>query len=103
MSTIFSSIKEKKITRYNNSIYQTKVTVTDVEIIAGIKATEKFKLLLILEKIFTLRTDCQAIVASYNKKSDSELSDNRWLKFVDYIIGNGFKVTVEHIKGKITF
>ena len=58
---------------------------------------EKFKLFTISKKSLILRTDCQATVASYNKNSKSELFENRWLKFMDYIIGNGFKITIEHI------
>ena len=48
---------------------------------------KKFKLFIILEKSFILRTNCYAIVVFYNKKSQSKLSENRWLKFMDYIIG----------------
>lgn len=33
-------------------------------------------------------------------KWDSKLSDNMWLKFIEYIIGNSFKVIIEHIKGE---
>lgn len=48
---------------------------------------------------FTLRTYCQAIVSFNNKKPKNKLSSDRWLTFVDYIIGNGFHITIEHIKG----
>lgn len=34
---------------------------------------------------------------------DSKLSKNKWLKFIDYIVVNGFHVTIEHIKGKEMF
>lgn len=30
---------------------------------------------------------------------DNKLSKNRWINFVDYIVGNGFSITIEHIKG----
>ena len=36
--------------------------------------------------------------AAKHKKSESKLFENIWLKFMDYIIGNGFQVTIEHIK-----
>ena len=75
------------------------ISSTDAKILAAIKALEKFKLFVISAPEFTLRTDCQAIVSFYHKKSENKLSTNRWLTFVDYIIGNGFNVTIEHIKG----
>ena len=96
---IFSSIKDKRISRYDSGTYYAKITATDAEIIAAIKAMKKFKLFIILEKSFTLKIDYQAMGAFYNKKSKNKLSENRLLKFMDYIIGNGFKVTIEHIKG----
>ena len=65
----YSSIKEEKISRYNRGIYQTKVTVIDVEIKVAIKVMEKFKLFIISAKCFILRTYCQARVAFHNKKS----------------------------------
>ena len=34
-----------------------------------------------------------------NNKSDSNLSENKRLKFVDYIISDGFITTIEHIMG----
>ena len=42
--TMYSSIKEEKISRYDSGTYQTKVIATDAEIITVIKAMEKVKL-----------------------------------------------------------
>ena len=75
------------------------ISSTGAEIIVAIKTLEKFKLFIISSQKFTLRTDCQAIVVFYHKKLANKLSMNKWLTFVDYIVGNGFHVIIEHIKG----
>ena len=55
-------MKEEKVSRYDNGTYNITISSTDAEILATIKALEKFKLFVILAIGFTLRTDCQAIV-----------------------------------------
>ncbi|PKU67579.1 hypothetical protein MA16_Dca018882 [Dendrobium catenatum] len=47
-----------------------------------------------------LRTDCQAIIAFYNKSTEHKPSRVRWLSFTDYINGLGITVRFEHIEGK---
>ncbi|KAH7674058.1 Ribonuclease H protein [Dioscorea alata] len=47
---------EEKISKYDTGTYTTKVTSTDAEILACIKAMEKFKLFVIESKEFLLRT-----------------------------------------------
>lgn len=90
-------IKEEKNSRYDNGTYIITISNTNVQILAVIKDLEKFKLFVISTREFTLRTDCEEIVFFYHKKSKNKLFANRWLTFVDYIIGNGFNVTIEHI------
>ena len=68
-STIYSSIKEEKLSRYDSDTYQTKMTATDAESIAAIKPMEKFKLFIISKKSFTFKSGYQAIVAFYIKTS----------------------------------
>ena len=63
-----SSIKERKINKYDSGTYNTAISSTDTEILAAIKSLEKFKLFVISATEFTLRTDCQAIVLFYHKK-----------------------------------
>ena len=76
---------------------------TNAEIVAAIKVLEKFKLFVIFSQEFTLRTDYQAIVTFYHKNSENKLFMNRWLTFVDYIVGHGFYVSIEHITGADKF
>lgn len=99
--TIFS-IKEEKINKYDNGTYQTKVIATGDEVIAVIKAMKNLTVHNLRKKL-TLRTDCQAIVAFYNKKLKSILSKRKWLKYIHYIKGNGFQVTILYIKGNNNF
>ncbi|PKU78354.1 hypothetical protein MA16_Dca008979 [Dendrobium catenatum] len=54
-----------------------------------------------LDKIeITLRTDCQAIIAFYNKSAAQKPSRVRWLSFTDYIIGLVITIQFEHIEGR---
>lgn len=57
---------------------------------ATAKAFQKFKLFVISSEEFTLIIHYQAIVSFYHKKAENKLYTNRWLTFVDYIVGNGF-------------
>lgn len=95
----YAPISSQEICAYTSGKYTTNVSIIDAEILAVVNTLEKFKIFLICQKEFTLRTDCQAIVSFYRSMKDNKLSKNRWLKFVDYIVGNGFKVTIEHVKG----
>ena len=91
-------ITNKKVSRYDSRAYNTVVSSTDIEILAVIKALGKFKIFVISSKEFTLRTDCQAIISFYDKKAENKSFLNRWLTFVDYIVGTRFHVNIEPIK-----
>ena len=51
-------------------------------------------------KEFIVRTDCEAICRYYNQINSKKSSTRRWVLFEDIITGNGYKVVLEHIKGK---
>ncbi|MFN1222484.1 hypothetical protein, partial [Enterococcus faecium] len=51
----------------------------------------------------TLRTDCQAIIAFYNKSAQNKPSRVRWLAFTDFITGTGVHINFEHIDGKLNY
>ena len=57
-----------------------------------------FKLFIVNKNEITVRTDCEAIVKSFNKKNEKKSSTKRWLNFVDRIIGNGYKINFEYTK-----
>ena len=73
------------------------MTSLDFEILGVVYAINKFRLF--LHKPFTIRTDCEAIVRFHNKLNERKLSTRRWAKFLDCIVGQGYKVEFEHIKG----
>ncbi|WVZ52505.1 hypothetical protein U9M48_003558 [Paspalum notatum var. saurae] len=50
-------------------------------------------------KEFTVRADCEAICKYHNQINRKKSSTHRWVLFEDIIIGNGYKVIFEHIKG----
>ena len=54
----------------------------------------------LIMSIFMIRTDCQAIIAFYNKSSEHKPSRVRWIAFTDFITGMGIPVLFEHIDGK---
>lgn len=92
-------IKEH-IAQYASGKYKTNVSTMDAEILACIFGLEKFKLFLIDQQNFTLRTDCEAIVKFFKNIKGNKINQNRWLMFKDFVIGNGYKVNIEHISGK---
>ena len=96
-------IKDERVSKYDSGTYNTAVPSTNAKILSTIKVLENFKLFIIFWKEFTLRTDCQTIVTFYHKKSEIKLSLNRRSTFVDYFMGNGFQVNMEHIKGVDNF
>lgn len=99
-SNKYSERKLEKISAYTSGMYKTRVSVLDSEIIALMNNLESFKLYLINQKEFTIRTDCESIVKFYHKMNDNKIGSLRWIRLTDYIVGNGFKVILEHIKGK---
>ena len=52
-----------------------------------------------LNKSFTLRTGCAAIVKFYPKMNERKHSTKRWINFENTIKGNGYKVNFEYVKG----
>ena len=96
----YSPKTEEKICRYASGKYKLKtINNTDREILAVINAINAFRLYLGFKE-FTVRTDCEAICKYYNKVNSKKSSTRRWVLFEDIIIGNGYKVIFEHIKGK---
>ena len=73
------------------------MTSLDFEILGVVYAINKFRLF--LHKPFTIRTDCEAIVRFHNKLNERKLSTRIWAKFLNCIVGQGYKVEFEHIKG----
>ena len=61
---------------------------------------EQFKLFYLDKPEITVRTDCQAIIAFYEKMAVKKPSRVRWISFCDYITNTGISVTFEHIKGE---
>jgi len=96
----YSPKTEERICRYASGKYKLKaINNTDREILAVINAINAFRLYLGFKE-FTVRTDCEAICKYYNKINSKKSSTRRWVLFEDIIIGNGYKVIFEHIKGK---
>ena len=60
---------------------------------------DNFRLFIINKPEITIRTDCEAIKKFYDTNNEKRSSTRRWLNFTDRIIGNGYKVQFEHIKG----
>ena len=98
----FSQVSEEKIAAYCSGNYKSHVTALDAEILACIFVLEKFKIYLFSAKKFTLRTDCKSIVSFYhsNLSSKRSIQVNRWLRFYDFITGNGLQIDIAHISGK---
>jgi hypothetical protein len=96
----YLSKSEEKICRYASGSYKLKiVNNTGREILAIIHTINSFRLYLDFKE-FTVRTDCKVICKYYNQINSNKSSTRRWVLFEDIIIGNGYKVIFEHIKGK---
>ena len=96
----YDSKNKERICRYSSGKFKEKdttMTSLDFEILGVVYAINKFRLF--LHKPFTIRTDCEAIVRFHNKLNERKLSTRRWAKFLDCIVGQGYKVEFEHIKG----
>ena len=72
-------------------------TSLDYEIQALINALEKFKLF--LNKEFTVRTDCEAIVKFIKNDQSKKVNRTRWINLQNIIQGSGYIINFEHIKG----
>ena len=81
----------------NLFIEYTTPSISKSRLVIVVYAINKFRLF--LHKPFTIRTDCEAIVRFHNKLNERKLSTRRWAKFLDCIVGQGYKVEFEHIKG----
>lgn len=90
----YSKNSTERIYRYSSSKYKEKgqLSSLDFEILGVINAINSFKLF--LNKSFTLRTDCEAIVKFYGKMNNKKHSTKRQINFVDTIEGNCYKIKI---------
>jgi ribonuclease HI len=96
----YSPKSEEKICRYASGSYKLKtVNNTDREILAIIHAINSFRLYRGFKE-FTVRTDYEAICKYYNQINSKKSSTRRWVLFEYIVMGNGYKVIFEDIKGK---
>nr|WPR16502.1 MAG: polyprotein [Yellow silver pine badnavirus 5] len=91
----------EKICAYASGKFSTVKSTIDSEIHACMESLSAFKIYYLDKGEITLRTDCQAIIAFFNKSVNNKPSRVRWLNFVDYVTGNGINVLFEHIDGKL--
>nr|QBB63970.1 polyprotein [Green Sichuan pepper vein clearing-associated virus] len=94
-----ASIGSEKVCAYASGKFPVVKSTIDAEIFAVMESLEKFKLFYMDKGELTLRTDCQAIIAFYEKMAVKKPSRVRWIGFCDYITNTGITVHFEHIKG----
>ena len=51
-------------------------------------------------KEFNVQIDCEAICRYYNQIDSNKSSTRRWVLLEDIIVGNGYRVVFEYMKGK---
>nr|WKY95835.1 polyprotein [Dioscorea bacilliform BL virus] len=90
----------EKVCAYASGKFDCPKSTIDAEIHAVMNSMEKFKIHYLDKKELLIRTDCQAIMAFYNKSADNKPSRVRWIAFNDFITGLGIPVHIEHIDGK---
>nr|CAA64269.1 unnamed protein product [Dioscorea bacilliform virus] len=90
----------EKICAYASGKFDIPKSTIDAEIHAVMNCMDKFKIHYLDKKELLIRTDCQAIMAFYNKSSCNKPSRVRWIAFNDFLTGLGIPVTIEHIDGK---
>lgn len=90
----------EKICSYASGKFSVPKSTIDAEIFAVMESLEKFKIFYLDKREITLRTDCQAIIAFYEKMAVKKPSRIRWIGFCDYITNTGIQVHFEHIKGE---
>ncbi|AIB53751.1 polyprotein [Pagoda yellow mosaic associated virus] len=91
---------EERVCAYVSGKFPTVKSTIDAEIFAVMESLSALKIFFLDKEEITVRTDCQAIIAFYNKQAQNKPSRVRWLAFCDYINGNGLSVKFEHIKGE---
>nr|BAA01607.1 194K polypeptide [Rice tungro bacilliform virus]prf//1817177A capsid protein [Rice tungro bacilliform virus] len=99
----YSGKDTEKIAGYASGNFGEKKTWTslDYEIEAINEALNKFQIY--LDKDFTIRTDCEAIVKGIKTEDYKKRSKTRWIKLRDNLLKDGYKPTFEHIKGNKNF
>ncbi|QVY19168.1 p194 [Agapanthus tungrovirus] len=110
--TKLSPKSSEEIIAYASGKFLTRPTWTslDYEIEAIVKSLEKFKTY--LNKDFTIRTDCEAIVKALSEFKNTKgftagdtnkRSRIRWIRFKDNLLIGGYQPTFESIKGEKNF
>nr|AEE39270.1 polyprotein [Gooseberry vein banding associated virus] len=94
------SASAEKVCAYASGKFPAIKSTIDAEMHGVMNSLEKFQIYFMDKGEVTIRTDCQAIVAFYEKLNANKPSRVRWLNFCDYITNTGVKVVFEHIKGK---
>nr|CAY56550.1 P194 protein [Rice tungro bacilliform virus] len=99
----YASKDTEKIAGYASGNFGEKKTWTslDYEIEAINEALNKFQIY--LDRDFTIRTDCEAIVKGIKTEDYKKRSKTRWIKLRDNLLKDGYKPTFEHIKGNKNF
>lgn len=92
-------ISSEKVCAYASGKFPVVKSTIDAEIFAVMQSLEQFKLFYLDKKEISLRTDCQAIIAFYEKMAVKKPSRVRWIGFCDYITNTRIQVQFEHIKG----
>ena len=90
----------EKICAYASGKFPVPKPTIDAEIHAVMETMKVLKIHYLDRKELLIRTDCQAIIAFYNKSSEHKPSRVRWIAFTDFITGMGIPVLFEHIDGK---
>ena len=93
-------MRKKRMKIFVDTVAKGNISSIDSELLAVIYSLDSFRLFILNKPEFTCRTDCEAIVKFFHRKNEKKSSTRRWLNFVDRIIGNGYKVNFEYIKGK---
>jgi hypothetical protein len=89
----------ERICAFASGTFTPLKSTIDAEIHAVMNSLVKFKLYYLGKSRITVRTDCQAIIAFFNKSSNNKPSRVRWINFIDFITGCGSDVRFEHIEG----
>lgn len=90
----------ERVCAYASGKFDVPKSTIDAEIYAVMNSMDKFKIHYLDKKELLIRTDCQAIMAFYNKSAANKPSRVRWIAFNDFLTGLGIPVHIEHIDGK---
>lgn len=90
----------ERVCAYASGKFDVPKSTIDAEIHAVMNSMDKFKIHYLDKKELLIRTDCQAIMAFYNKSAANKPSRVRWIAFNDFFTGLGIPVHIEHIDGK---